>query len=799
MLRQLTIQLRKRQLVDIYGNPVSYTGPNPLSLSPTIGPIDNPWHDFTDFVEGLQEIELEWTAEKLDDGRPAVGHFAPAKGVTGQLSFEREAYEFIKIWLVQDVAATLNQIEVQITDTNCGRYIGYFIKSDHLEWCEFNSTCVFNLNLRQIEDFTHCIERTVISDNWQGWFQNEPLHGKKHPRFGYCIEKRPNWTLVLLWQLSIILAFVVGLVYTVIYPILLVVWILQTILSGIVVVINFLIGVINTIITAINTIPGISIPLIDPIPAYDPGPAPVTPVEVFLSWSTTMIEAAGCGREHPAPLVRDYILNVCNKCGVLVNATTADTFFAPIISLTHSDGALYTEPNPDYNACYLFPQVKRGIRRFRRINLFTGETTPDTTTYYEPSNAPTDSLAKFLDRLGKLYNSQWRIIVETDSATGLPAPFLYFKRKDWFQNQAPLYDFSIGGADRSKIVGGICYQQGDVSLPASAGYLYIDDAADKCGVEAEGFYNGVQHISFGFTVQNPMFNGMLDRATTFAAARFNCDGVTGNYLYDALQVCHSLVLITAGIALPILAELGNKIERYANYKLLLQTDTTTQPKILIWDGDTDNPSDPNYLNATAVRDQINIAGTVYTIGHTGYPGTVSGIDVPLVNTLYPSEVPDTGGTTFVPASIPSPRPWVDVHEPNTDVIGQSPIFGTPPGVYVVTNLFGATLIPAAAILVNYPMYDEPHYLGTLWDRYGWIDDPVRYPRLNKTWSVKIPLCCEDIEKLNLTENVNGQRLLYTVLLDTAYYNLGVITSIRAVYNPGENEGTGQYLEIKGIV
>jgi len=791
MLKQLTIQLRKRQLKDIYGNDVYYTGPNPLSLAVTIGSISNPWQDFTDYVEGLQDIELEWSAEKTDDGKAAVGKFAPVKGVSASLSFERAAYDFLKAYLVDDVAGTLNQVEVQITDTSCGRYTGYFIKSDHLEWCEFNSLCVFNLNLKQIEDYTNCIERTVISDNWQGWFQPEPVDVNtgllvKHPRFGYCIEKRPNWTLVLLWQLSMLVAIIMSLLYTVFYPILLIVWLIRVALSGLIAAINFIISAVNAIIAIVGGTP------IPDIPDADPGPAPVTPVEVFLGWANTMIEAAGCGREHPAPFVRDYILNVCNKCGVVVSASTADTFFAPIISLTHSDGALHTEPNPDYNACYLFPQVKRGVRRFRKINLFTGETDPDTTTYYQPENAPVISLDRFLDEMGNLYNSQWRIIVEAG------VPTLYFKRKDWFQDQAPLYDFSIGGADRSKIVEGICYEQQELVLPASVSYLYEDDTADKCGVEAGDFYNGTQHISFGNTVINPIFNGMLNKLSGFSAAHFNCDGSTTNYIYDALQVSYSLTAVSP-LGLVILGELATKIGAYADYKLLLQSETISKPKILIWDGDVANPTDPNYLNATAVRDKINIDGTVYTIGKSGYAGTVPGITEPTINTLYPTMVPDVGGTTFVPASIPSPTPWVDNHPPKVEVIGQFPPFGTPAGVYAVTNIFGATVLANAAILVNYSMYYEPHYAGTLWDRYHWIDDPCRYPRLNKKWRLKIPLCCEDIEKLRLTENVNGQRLLFTVLLDTTFYNMGIITGIKACYKVGDSEGTGQYIELSGVV
>jgi len=53
-----------------------------------------------------------------------------------------------------------------------------------------------------------------------------------------------------------------------------------------------------------------------------------------------------------------------------------------------------------------------------------------------------------------------------------------------------------------------------------------------------------------------------------------------------------------------------------------------------------------------------------------------------------------------------------------------------------------------------------------------------------------------------TENVNAQKLLYPVLLDTAFYNKGVITSITVGYDTGGNEneqGTGQYIQLKGIV
>jgi hypothetical protein len=128
-----------------------------------------------------------------------------------------------------------------------------------------------------------------------------------------------------------------------------------------------------------------------------------------------------------------------------------------------------------------------------------------------------------------------------------------------------------------------------------------------------------------------------------------------------------------------------------------------------------------------------------------------------------------------------------------------PFSTAPDGVYQVRNIVGGVELSAAAILVNYPMYFEPHYKDTLWDRFHFIDDPRRYPRLNKQWNLKIPLCCEDIEKLKLVGTINEQMLLSSVLLDVPFYNVGIITKIVVSYENEEQDGIGQYIELSGIV
>ena len=66
-------------------------------------------------------------------------------------------------------------------------------------------------------------------------------------------------------------------------------------------------------------------------------------------------------------------------------------------------------------------------------------------------------------------------------------------------------------------------------------------------------------------------------------------------------------------------------------------------------------------------------------------------------------------------------------------------------------------------------------------------------------NLKIPLCCEDIEKLKLVGTINEQMLLSSVLLDVPFYNVGIITKIVVSYENEEQDGIGQYIELSGIV
>lgn len=741
---ELLIELRQYQYLNLAGQPIVYSGTNPADLVPQIGTVpQNQWIDFTIDTANLDKFKATWTMLVNSQGQNTPGSYNPQKTTTGNMLFEAAAYQFIKAWCIDDVAAPLNAIEVRITDTSCGTYEGFAIKSNQIRWCE-TDICEFDVTLKQRDDAYACIQKTVIADNWQGWFQKEPANGKKHPRFSYCNEARPNGMLIMQWWSTGIVA---GSTLMVMIPLLL-------LINSILFAINGLIMVINAIISAISALFGGSnnTQAITPIQFVDLN-------DIIDSYKQYYIESAGCGREHPAPLIRDYIQNVCDKCGITVDRISAPIFFSETLTIEASSGMKTNMKNPYYNACYLNANYKRGIRRFKNINYFNGPQANDTEFYIE-ENSPLLALDDFLDQLKGLFNAEWRIKSGT----------LYFWRKDWYLNGSYLYDFTYGSDDRKKILEGICFEWNEVKYPAYCEGLYSMDAADTCGNEALAQINGL--VSFGNVDNNPNFEGKLEKTSTyFGGAKFRLDGAATDYIFDAMQVVVNGQILQPW-TIPQMKDVDNWLGKYANYALLLKDETCTLPKILCWDGES-------YLNARCVMDVVPVNNNLVTIE-----------PVPTINTKYNANTYNNG--------VPVYQTWYDRHPPQTDVIGGALAGGSAgPGVYSVRDYFGSIVSNNAARLVNYPMYFEPGYENTMWDLFHWIDDPRRNPGINMNWSVKIDLCCEDLKKIKCLGDASEIVLFEKVKLPTQYYNDGKITEITVSYDGSET--IGKYIELKGTL
>lgn len=734
MTTQLKIYIKQAQQFNSIGQPVIYVGTNPMTLTAVVNgtlSTNRQWPNFGNFTDVTSDcsdptkLQLTWTLEGDSDAIIVGGEIQQKKSASGKITFEGETFRLIKQWLFDDVSASLNAVQVKIVHVGCGSYEDYYINADDITYCETNpQLCTFDVVLRQKDDVLNCIKKTIISDNWQGWFQPVPANGKKHPRFSYCNEQRPNGLMIAVWYLLSLVSIILTVI---LLP-------LGIVLAALILLLNGIISVINVIISAVNVLPGVNIATIDKLPVYNP-------FTVFDDIAQTFIDTAGCGREHPSPLVRDYISNVCSKCGLSVTAASAPLFFSNTIQLETSANGIVNVNNPHFNACYFNAPVKRGVRHAY------GSDTATVGDYYIYDNRPLLTLDEFLNQLSRLYNTAWRIVNNT----------LYIYRKDAYKTGNIIFDFSENAPDKSRLLEGICYEWNGRKYPAFAEGLYQKDPTDKPGNESLRQMN--DFLSYGNVLSNPNYEGKQDKVTDFAGTKFRLDGASDDYVLDAFQVVCNLQLVTIVGALtfiPTRNAIENLLRDVADYALLIEGETTLQPKILLWDGNS-------YNNAKCIRPYSAAA--------------ISGQQMPTPNQKY--------GNAF----------WPAVHPPITDVYGQG--FGasvTNNGYYVVSGFFGLYTYERPAMLVNYPMYFAPGFQNTMWDWFHWIDDPQKNPKLNMSVTAKVELCCDTLKTLGVFGSAQNIALGEKIKVNSPYFQDAEIVEIDVDYDT-ESE-TGQSITIK---
>jgi len=376
-------------------------------------------------------------------------------------------------------------------------------------------------------------------------------------------------------------------------------------------------------------------------------------------------------------------------------------------------------------------------------------TVPNTTDYWLPENAPLLTLDKFLDQLKGVYNAHWRIVDNK----------LYFQRKDYWIEDIPVFDFTKNAPDRDLLLKGLCFEWNEQKFPAYIEGLYTEDAADVCGNAALGYYNDI--IGTGDVSANPNFDGGLLKTTPFGAAKFRLDGADNDYILDAAQQVNNASLVNGALWVPsVMNTIFNKFfSVYGDYALLLKQETTTLPKIIIWNGG-------QMLNAKAYNP------------HTAVENLPNGGIVPQPNPPYNNY----GGV----------KQWRQQHEPDTKVLGNGQ---NVTGVYYLTSPWAANR-NWNAWLVNYPMYFAAGFKDGIWDWFHWIDDPRFTPSIHKTVTARLENCCSTLKRLKVFDNgkdiVLGQKLKADGL-----HGEGYITGIEVSYDPGEEDG--MYIEIRANI
>lgn len=507
---KLKIYLKKLQMFD-KNEPVYYIGTNPNTLQTIKGKIpDNDWIDFTADAENIEVLNLLWK-KKTEGNNVDISNID--KGSSDEIIFTNKAYRYIREWMIDDVAAPLNRIEVKIGIDN-GTFSGFVIKSEGLSYSDEDQGCQIGVMLKQKDDVFTCIQTTMITDNHIGMFSGK----YEHPRFSYCNEFRPTWLLTLIWSIQLMT------------------YIWNVMMLPVVRALGYIVLAINAVVSMFSK----------------EARERKAKIKAFLEetkidnytkkYVDSMAMAAGCGREHPAPLVRDYISNVCSKCGVTVNSQTAPIFF---------------DPTSDYyNTTYFSPEVKKGIDE------------DDPQPYWINDNKPLLTLDMFLNKLKVPFNSKWYIKNNT----------LYFDRKDFDDVSGYIYDFA--GRDKSKIIEGVEYNWNENKKPAYARGGYSVDGFDNMTSDTKERFNDV--VEFNNPV-NPGLEGEGNKTFELAAARFRGDGVYKDYISESLSKMWIAAIFSGGLSNIPLNSLKKKLEHFKG-AILMQNETVSIPKLIIWDG-----------------------------------------------------------------------------------------------------------------------------------------------------------------------------------------------------------------------
>jgi hypothetical protein len=428
-----------------------------------------------------------------------------AFSITGDMVFTGADYTYLYNKLVVDPNALDTKVVLKFVNDCCSQKQTYefYLSSQTITWCENSCDITASALEKSIaeEQYT-CFKNTLVWDNFNG-FKN-----LNHPRMSYCNELRPNW----MHDVLILLTIATWTSFLMFVPLL-------ATFALIVTFINALVPIINTIIDAINALGG-SVDNMDPID-LDGDPTTNAFEEVQNYVNNLINQSFGCGRKHPSPLVRDYIQNVCNKCGVSFQSS------------------IYNDPSSDYyNAVYVNAPVHKGTHE------------PDTTTYWIDENAPIMTGSMLLDDLKVMHVGKWEINNN----------ILVFEREDFFIPKTPWVDLTTFNVDDVSI----CWNWSRKTRYSYANLRYQKDGINWVGGEAIARWSDI--VEWNANPYSSLQKGAYEPLIPFAACRFRDDGIDRDVL-------------TAYEDLPTV---GAIFKKYKN-SMLLNSHNCYTPMLIIWD------------------------------------------------------------------------------------------------------------------------------------------------------------------------------------------------------------------------
>jgi hypothetical protein len=439
-----------------------------------------------------------------------------AFSLTGDLTFYGDSRDYLYQRLVAHETALENEVELKIVDDCCPNINPYLfnIKPETLEWCE--NSCKMTaaaIEKSTMEQQLRCLRNTVISDNWNGFKQ------KQHPRFTYCNEIRPQWH----HDIVLINGILLGLTSFTWWPIVI-----------------SLIPVIKTIaivVTFLHNTFGVNFNDEFYALAEKYKDEKVNDIIAeYKNWINNLMDfMVGCGKKHPSPLVRDYAINVCGKCGLGFES-----------SIFNNPASAY------YNTCYHFAPVHKGVP-------LTGDSHGvSSTDYWIEANQPILNGIMFFDQLKGMMNADWAI---RDGK-------VFFERRDFAFNSTPWLDLTALEKNDYEI----CYSWSKKPRYAYGVFEYQTDAINSIGGEAKRRWGDIIEWN---SPPRPGQKGEFHPAIEFASCRFRDDGIDRDVL-------------SAYRGAPF--GIGERIQKW-DHVILLNQHLSNTPMLLIWDAQNSSVDD----------------------------------------------------------------------------------------------------------------------------------------------------------------------------------------------------------------
>lgn len=379
----------------------------------------------------------------------------------------------------------------------------------------------------------------------------------------------------------------------------------------------------------------------------------------------------------PSPLIRTYIENICAKYGF-----TFDTIF------DDDPANLYRD------VCFFWP-ASTSLKKFDEGDY----SSPSTKFVWD--NRSVLSFTKFLDQLKTVFNAEWYVT---------PDSKLVFKHKSFFDNAAPIYDFTLAGNDKIFF---LKYTFNGTKKPAYGNYQYQVDPQDTCSNELKWRYNDI--VDFDGPIDNPMLEGNVTKNFEFATTSFHNDGSSEDFLEEGIKLGRTIALVALIVGLGQLFAASNILTVAIVAALLALGYTITNDYV------------NDYFNNSNLNGMIRVSN--------------SELNIPRL-LLWDRETPlDEAKVVKVPFPDVNPTYNPDA----TTYYAEHPTYDNVGGIFEPGGV--------VEVVYNYPMYVDAMYLDNLYDRFHEYDNPLHNPIINQTWEGRVDLCCAWLDRLGV---FNGQ-------------------------------------------